>query len=346
MKRTPLILLSAAITLVFMAFFASTTVPTALAQEESNLTAVRVGADISDPLATAWNDVPALTVALEPETEDSGLPTVAGVHYGAIPEVKLQAAYDDHTLWIRAVWADNTIGNIRGTWTFDGTTWVQNAQDQDRLALIFDISGNPQFSALGCGAVCHSADTSASDYMGFPPENSTDALDVWQWKASQTAPADYSDDQWLGSYVDENGPKAPVNDASTSDGTVRNQNEAGDGPAFIYPPDAMPGDPLFADTAVPFDASMTFEAGYTVPGYVVSRPQGSRGDINGTSVHLTYMNGTGWWYVVLNRPFDTGNQEDHVFSLNSNNVFGVAVFNNSGDKMHATHDRLTLTIGS
>ena len=48
----------------------------------------------------------------------------------------------------------------------------------------------------------------------------------------------------------------------------------------------------------------------------------------------------------ISRPFDTGNQEDHVFTLNSSNVFGVGVFNNGGDKEHATHDKLVLAIGS
>ncbi|MEO8392186.1 MAG: ethylbenzene dehydrogenase-related protein [Chloroflexota bacterium] len=308
--------------------------------------ASRVSSDVSDPLGAAWNDIPALTVSLDPEVEDTKLPTVAGIHYGAIPEVKLQASYDDKTIWIRATWADSTVGDVRNTWVFDGNAWAKNGQDQDRLAFAFDITGNAQFVALGCGAVCHTADTKAPDFMGFPVENSTDAVDVWQWKASQTGPANYADDQWLGSYVDENGSKAPVSDASTGTATVANSNKAGDGPAFVYPAGAQPGSPLFADSAVPFDASMTFPAGYTVPGYVVSRPAGSRGDINAQSVHLTYTDGTGSWNVVLSRPFDTANQEDHVFALNSTNVFGVAVFNNGGDKEHATHDKVVLMIGS
>jgi len=346
MKRISFVLLFAAMLIMLAGLFAAPSLTTIAAQGDTTLTAARVSTDVSDPLATAWNDVPTLNVSLEPETEDSELPTVTGIHYGAIPEVNLQASYDDQTLWIRAVWADNTIGDARNTWVFDGTAWAKNGQDQDRLAYIFDITGNAQFTALGCGAVCHAADTQAPDYMGFPVENSTDAVDVWQWKASQTGPANYADDQWLGSYVDENGPKAPVNDASTGTATISNNNEANDGPAFVYPEGAQPGSALFADTAVPFDASMTFPAGYSVPDYIVSRPGGSRGDINAQAVHLTYTDGTGWWYVVVSRPLDTGNQEDHVFTLNSSSVFGVAVFNNGGDKEHATHDKLVLAIGS
>ena len=344
MKRIPFVLLLAAVTVMVVGLFTAPALTSA--QDNTTVTATRVSTDVSDPLATAWNDVPALTVSLEPQTEDAKLPTVAGIHYGAIPEVKLQASYDDKTLWIRAAWADNTVGDARNTWVFDGTAWHKNGQDQDRVAYAFDITGNPQFGALGCGAVCHKADSSAPDYMGFPVENSTDAVDIWQWKASQTGPVNYAEDQWLGSYVDENGPKAPVNDASTGTATVSNNNADNTGPAFVYPASAQPGDALFADTAVPVDASMTFPAGYSVPDYIVSRPGGSRGDINAQAVHLTYTDGTGWWYVVVSRALDTGNQEDHVFTLNSSNVFGVAVFNNSGDKEHATHDKLVLAIGS
>ena len=346
MKRISLVLLFAAIIVIFVGLLADPSFTAIAAQEDTTLNAARVSTDVSDPLAGAWNDVSALTVSLTPQTEDSKLPTVAGIHYGAIPEVKLQASYDDKTIWVRAVWADGTIGDSRNTWVFDGKTWAKNGQDQDRLAFVFDITGNAQFQALGCGAVCHKADASASDYMGFPVANSTDAVDIWQWKASQTGPANYADDQWLGSYIDDNGPKAPVSDASTGTATVANSNKAGDGPAFAYPTGTQPGGPLFADSAVPFDATATLPTGYAVSGYVVSRPGGSRGDINAQAVHLTYTDGTGWWYVVVSRPFDTGNQDDHVFTLNSSSVFGVAVFNNSGDKGHATSNKLMLDIGS
>ncbi len=212
MKRIPFALLLAASIVLAVGLFSAPALTTVSAQDDSTVTAARTSTDLSDPLASGWNDVPALTVSLEPETEDPELPTVAGIHYGAIPEVNLQASYDDTTLWIRASWSDSTVGDARNTWVYDGSAWHKNGQDQDRVAYAFDITGNPQFNALGCGAVCHTADSNAPDYMGFPVENSTDAVDIWQWKASQTGPANYADDQWLGSYVDENGPKAPIND--------------------------------------------------------------------------------------------------------------------------------------
>ena len=144
---------------MFASLFAAPSLTIIAAQDDSTLTAARVSTDVSDPLASAWNDVSALTVSLEPETEDSKLPTVAGIHYGAIPEVKLQASYDDKTSGFVQTWADNTVGDVRNTWVFNGQTWAKNGQDQDRLAFIFDITGNAQFNALGCGAVCHSADS-------------------------------------------------------------------------------------------------------------------------------------------------------------------------------------------
>jgi hypothetical protein len=345
MKRISFLVLMSLITLMAVTFFMSPATTVIVAQEDTSLTAVRVTTNVSDPFDAVWSSAPTVTVAIDPETEDAKLPTVDGVHFGAIPEVKLQAAYDDTTLWVRAVWPDDTMNNNFATWTYDGTAWTQNKLRQDRIAFLFDISGSAQFKALGCGGACHEADSTAGDYMGFPV-GSADTLDGWQWKSSQTALVGYADDQWLGAYVDDKGPKTPSNDASTGTVTITNKNKAGDAPAFVYPQGAQPGTPLFADKAVPFDPGMKFEAGYTVPGYVVSRPTGSRSDVSASSRYVSDGAGHGWWYVVLSRALNTGNPEDHVFTLNSSNVFGVAVFNNADDKQHATKDKLILTIGS
>jgi len=345
MKRISFSLPFFLVAMVLVALFAAPATHVTVAQDDLTLSAARVEADASDPLGAVWDNVTALPVTIEPEETDvSKMPTVDGIFFAAIPEVKLQAAYDDKTLWIRAVWADDTMNNNFGTWTYDGTTWTQSKLRQDRIAFLFDLSGNAQFKALGCGGACHEADSSAGDYMGFPP-GSTDTLDGWQWKASQSALVGYADDQWLGAYVDDKGPKTPSNDASTGKASAANKNKAGDAPAFIYPEGAVPGTPLFADKAVAYDPSMKLPAGYTVPGYVVSRPEGSRADVNAVSRYVTDAAGHGWWYVVLSRAFNTGNPDDHVFTLKSNTVFGVAVFNNADDKQHATNDKVTLVIG-
>ncbi len=344
MKRLPILLVFAAAVAAYFSFAIAQITPSFAAQDDSSLTAKRVDGGIADPLGAAWSDVPSLAVSLDPEVEDAKLPTLAGVHYGPVANVNVQAVYDDKSIWIRSSWDDNTRNDNRGMWTYDGTKWVENPVHQDRLAFAFDITGNAQFTALGCGGACHEADSTAGDYMGFPPD-STDAIDVWQWKAANPGPAGLADDQWIGSYIKDSA-EGPVADASDGGAPVANKNKAGDGPLFVYPAGAQPLGPLFTDTAVPIDPSMKFEAGYTVPGYVMSRYTGSRGDINAASDYVAKQDGTGTWYVVMSRPFNTGHPEDHVFTLNSSSVFGVAVFNAADDKEHATHDKLNLILGA
>jgi len=314
------------------------------AQNADTLTAMRVSTDVSNPFDTAWEKIPQLAATLDPQTKDADLNTFYGVHYPAIPSVTLQAAYDDKTLWIRAVWPDDTMNARFADWTFDGTKWSQNTLRQDRISYAFPITKNAQFTALGCGAICHTADSSASDYMGYPV-GSKDIVDIWQWKAAQTGPVGYADHQWIGAYVDDKGAKGPTNNASTGAVPTANKNKAGDAPAFMYKPGIAPIGPLTPDNSVAFDPTAKFVAGYILPGYVVARPGGSRGDVNSSSVYTYDPAGHGFWYVVLSRPLNTGKPEDAVFTLGSSSPFGVAVFNNGDDKAHATKNKLTLTLG-
>ncbi len=206
---------------------------------------------------------------------------------------------------------------------------------------MFDITGNRQFGALGCGAVCHAAAGDMPAYMGFPLE-SADAVDLWHWKGTRTT--GYADDQWAGAVVVGEETTGRANDSKDSGGYADNVNEAGDAPRFTYPVGASADGPLFADQAVEISPDMTFEIGQTIPFYLQARPVGSRGDISVSARYVSAEDGSGQWYVVLSRALNTGNPDDTVFALNSEHTFGVGVFNNSGD--HAYNDgRLALTLG-
>lgn len=330
-----------AVGLVLSLTFSDT--PAILAQDSSTLAAVRVDAGTMDPLADLWAGIPGLEVALALDSEAGNLPVVAGYTFPPVELVTLKAVYTDDEIFVLAVWPDDTMNTTRRDWTFDGTTWSQNKLNEDRLSFMFNITGNRQFDALGCAGACHAASTDMPAYMGFPPD-STDAVDMWHWKASRTAPAGWADDQWAGSYVAEE-ETGRANDARESGGYSDNKNEAGDAPAFVYPEGAVPGSPLLRDTAIPFDPTMTFPAGYTVPGYIISRPVGSRGDVGSFAVYMRDQNGKGWWYVVLSRALNTGNPEDAVFVPGGSYTFGVAIFNNAGDALHTVSDKLTLALG-
>lgn len=313
--------------------------PMITAQDDTTLIAMPVASASTDPLDASWDAVPALSVPLTAEFED---PIVrSGVVYDPIAEVALQAVYTEDMIYVRAVWPDTTRNDDRGQWTYTESGWVKNSNNEDRLAFMFDITGNAQYNALGCGATCHSADGDVPAFMGFPAD-STDAVDVWHWKGTRTV--GYSDDQWAGAVVlDAEEVTGRANDAKDSGGYADNVNEAGDGPRFTFAEGVNPLGPLFASDALEITSDMTFEIGQTIPFYVQDRPVGSRGDISTSARHISAEDGSGWWYVVLGRPLNTGNPDDALFVPGSNNVFGVAVFNNSGDHS-ASEDKLVLTL--
>ena len=344
MRKGALGILCSALVLVVIVAMAMSSIPAVLAQGDNTLTAVRVAAGTMNPLDALWADAPALEVALALDSEAGDLPVFAGYTFPPVEQVTLRAVFTEDMIYILSIWPDDTMNTNRRAWTFDGTAWTQNRLNEDRISFMFNITGNRQFDALGCAGACHAASSDMPAYMGFPPD-SADAVDMWHWKASRTAPAGWADDQWAGAYVaaEETG---RANDARESGGYSDNRNEAGDAPSFVYPEGATPGSPLLRSSAVAFDPTMSFPAGYTVPGYVISRPVGSRGDVASASIHMTDQDGRGWWYVVQARALNTGNPEDAVFAPGGSYTFGVAVFNNGGDALHTVSERLVLAIGN
>jgi hypothetical protein len=312
-----------------------------ISAQDEGLTSIPVDEGNLDPFAAVWAGAPVLTVDLEQQHED-GAPNMT---------VDLQSIHTGGTIYVRAVWADNTQNNTRRLWHYDGEVWTRgDAVDgrygnEDRLGIMFDINGGREFEFLGCGSVCHTGDD--VDYMGYAVDGyDGQTVDLWHWKATRTAGAGYADDQSAGMFSDED-PDEPTgrsSDSRDSGSYSDNKNEAGDGPGFTYPAGVTSG-PLLTADAVAIDDMMVFEAGDTVPYYTLERPVGSRGDIEAGSFYVQDANGNGWWYVVLARALDTGNEDDAVLTLGADHVFGVAVYDNGGGIKHATHgDPLILTI--
>jgi hypothetical protein len=301
----------------------SLSMSTSRAQTANTLDAVRVEEGSMDPFDALWASAPTLAVGL--------IETGAELAAPAVTEVTLSAAYNDTDLWIRATWTDDTMNTGRRSWTWNGSGWVNNGGNEDRLGLMFSIAAPTAFETAGCWAACHIA--SEPNYMGFPAD-STNTADLWHWKAGRTAPAGYSDDQWVG-IVDLEAEEVTgrANDAAEGGGYSDNSSEAGDSPAFIYAPDALYGGALNSDTAVAYEGQ-ELPVGHTVPGYLTSRPVGSRGDIESGSFYVRSVDGTGRWFVVLHRAMDTAQPDDAVFAPGNSYVFGVAVFNDGGGKQH------------
>ncbi|MBD03967.1 MAG: hypothetical protein CME24_06430 [Gemmatimonadetes bacterium] len=103
--------------------------------------------------------------------------------------------------------------------------------------------------------------------------------DIWHWKSVRSGSIGYIDDQWLDdTRWSEDASGAGRHSDPRDDGSyVNNVNEAGDGPAFMGPQGADGPSWIRDEDKVPFVD--TFEAGDEIPGIIVKRPSGDRGQI-------------------------------------------------------------------
>lgn len=282
--------------------------------QDTVLTAVKVGSTTLDAAAADWSKAPIL------ELQTKGV--LEGDPDG--PLVMLQAIYDKESIAFRAEWADATESIFKSAWTFDGSGFSKSG-DEDRLLMVWPIQNNAQFASKGCTAACHnSSDNRDEWYMGSDDEALT--YDAWHWKATRTNPAGYVDDQWWGVKAadEETGRK---NDAKDSGGEKANANEDGTAPIFMSakgPQESF----IFASDKVDLDLGK-LSAGTVIPGYVLERAVGSRGDID---VQGVWQDGK--WVVVMRRLLDTGHEDDVAFTVRRRVPFGLAVIDNGGSLDH------------
>ena len=221
---------------------------------------------------------------------------------------------------------------MKNAWAWDGTAFEKSG-DEDRLMFAWPIGNNAEFASKGCAAACHNmADDSSEWWMG---SNSEDVrYDAWQWKAARTSPAGYVDDKWWSVQEDASDVESSRHgDAKESGGYADNRNEEGTGPLYMSStgPDVhfiMAGDEVEIDNSV-------LSAGNVIPGYVLSHPVGSRGDV---ATVAKWGNGT--WVMVLQRLLDTGNDDDVVFTPSKPLPFGMSVVDDGGGIDHATAEEV------
>ncbi len=284
--------------------------------QDTTLTAIRVGETSLDINADYWADAPVLEVATvaAKEGEPDG------------PVVSLQAAYDGEFLTIRAEWADDTESVFHNGWTFDGSTFTKGG-NEDRIMYTFPIQNNPEFASKGCTVACHNDNDDEEEWwMGSDSDDVT--YDVWHWKASRTNPAGYADDKWWGPQTDPTvyGKGSRHGDAKESGSYTSNANEDSTAPLMMSV--NGPNLPVMAGEEMPVDTAL-LKAGDIIPGEILARPIGSRGDVDANGVWQD-----GKWVVVMRRALDTGNPDDIVFRPGRRVPFGMAVLDNAGGDEH------------
>jgi len=226
---------------------------------------------------------------------------------------------------ITVVWADVTKNDQRKRWSFDGSTWAQSSDNEDRVAFIWDMQ-NDSFATTGtCQGMCH------------PPFMYTaeGTVDTWHWKATRTNPAGYADDKWwddgvggtVNGRLSDPGQKPYVDNIDGDGPKFQAETDPGSNATFLVTvPDGMKEAVAWTDGA--------WQSGDVLPGYVMRRGAGSRVDVFTTGTH----NGT-QWTAIFRRKLDTGDTEgDILFELGQVYDFQVTTWNNSGGISHDMSD--------
>jgi hypothetical protein len=250
--------------------------------------------------------------------------------------VYTQALYTDDSLYFLFRWLDPTRSVVKQSWTFDGRQWLHLPGNEDRIAVLFEITLIHQFATRGCAVTCHSPPEVPRENWKLATESAEERGDLWHWKAARSDPYHCADDSWLtvagrptGSYRET----GRVTDAGEG-GDVSNQSEDGTRPRYMQDPSkkaSAPGFLLFEEAVEITDYSI-FRAGDVIPFRLPQRSSGSRFDVKAVSRY-----DEGAWSVMLYRKLNTGHDDDVVFDPRKNYSFAMAVFDDSG----ADHSKAT-----
>ncbi len=258
--------------------------------------------------------------------------------------VVTRALYNDQRLYFLFKWPDRTESVAKRAWTFDGRSWSHLEGDEDRIAVLFEITRINGFATKGCAVVCHSPPDVPSKEWKFATQTAAEKGDLWHWKAARSNPAEYADDGWLTIAGNPSGSYRTTGrrvDEGTG-GDVYNQTEDRTGPRYMQDPQRPPAAPgfLIFDDAVPIPAGTQFPPDTVITYRMPKRAGGSRGDVAASGRYAD-----GGWTVMLSRKLDTGHEDDVVFNPRREYSFAIAVFDNTGEEHSKGIQALTLKFG-
>lgn len=296
---------------------------TARFAEDTSLTAHKTSGSITlDGIAKEgfWSDADDVKIS---DIDDSGV------------DITILAKHDGTNIFVYANWTDDTKDSIRKQWEFNGTHWINNGLNEDRLSFVWTNTSNE----IACG---HESGT------GFQ-------FDVWHWKATRTDPAGWADDKYWdgdgrqsdgkdsGGYSD-NSVVAQMSGNTSTEITSVLQNtsavnafKAGDLPYWDDD-----GDVIQWDTSGLVTTNSTTLTN-TIGGQPTTKPVGSRGDVVVGSKHTGDA-----WHLEYKRKLDTGHSNDDIiFEEGNSYTFYVSFHNRSGDSDHfKSETAFTLEISS
>jgi hypothetical protein len=253
--------------------------------------------------------------------------------------IHMRAVYTAAELYLLFRWKDPTRSTTKQAWVYDGHRWNHLEGNEDRIALLFEITRIHNFATRGCAVTCHSPADLPQDQWKLATTRAEEKGDLWHWKAARSDPYNHADDGWLtvaghpsGAYR-ETGRRNDGGDG----GDVINQTPDGTRPLYMQDPlvaPSVPGFLLFEEAATIADNSI-FKPGDILPFRLPRQPSGSRFDVKALSRHAD-----GEWSVMLHRCLNTGQDDDVVFIPARQYSFAIAVFDDSG----ADHSKATLPL--
>ena len=279
---------------------------------------------VIDGVAEAtWDNIPSVSLA-----------AVGGANTGS-SDVTLKSVYSGDRVYFLVQWTDPTESTRRFPWVKqedgswlqlnDGSDHDETEYYEDKFAFIWNIDNSISgFNEGGCMVTCHVGEPNKSYGNKYAP-GASEMGDIWHWKGVRSNPLGYIDDQYLdGTQWSADTPSAGRHSDPRDGGSyVNNKNEAGDAPAFSGPEGANGSYWIVDEEKVEFVD--TFSSGDELPGIILSRPTGDRGDISAKGV---YSNGG--WTLEISRALVTGSDVDVQFdNLNATYYFGVAPFDNA-----------------
>ena len=260
---------------------------------------------------------------------------------GANGTVTTRALYTDERLFFLFKWKDPTQSITKQSWKFDGQKWVHLKGNEDRIALLFEITRINKFATRGCAITCHSpADVPREDWK-YATKTDDEKGDLWHWKAARSAPYHYADDAWLtvagnptGSYRETGRRKD-----GGGGGDIKNETPDGTRPLYMQNPTITPSVPgfLLMDEAVKISDYSLFKSGDIIPYRLPLKPSGSRFDVKAISRYAD-----GGWMVMISRKLNTGHEDDVVFNPKKRYSFALAVFDDSGSEHSKATEPMTL----
>ena len=271
---------------------------------------------VDDPL---WNQVKATGIPIQWR---DNLPYQKGI-------VWTRAIFTDEQIFFWFKWKDPSRSIIKQSWQFDGEKWIHLPGNEDRLAMLFEITRIDKFASRGCVVTCHSPPDLHRDKWKLATKSTIEKGDLLHWKAARSDPYGHADDAWLtvagnptGSYRETGRRKDKGNG-----GDVKNETINGNRPLYMQNPDLKPSRPgfLLMDEAVRINDYSIFKAGDIVPYRLPIRPSGSRFDVKAESRYAD-----AGWALMLHRKLDTGHEDDVIFNPMKRYSFAMAVFDNSG----------------